>query len=199
MRIDRVQVVVADAEDAAKRWAALTGAVAVRQDALRGVAARRRVLALGESEVEILEPDGSGEAADFVAGTGGGLYAAGVAVADVEATAARLEGAGVSVVREGPQLLLSPESLGIPGLRLVISPQAERSRRGLARFLYEVTLLCADAPAATARFASLFGLDPRRFVPIRSAEFGYEGTLTLFAPDRLDRIEIGRALRRDRA
>lgn len=190
MRIDRVQVVVVDVEDAAKRWGALTGAVPVREDTLRGASARRRVLALGESEVELLEPDGPGEAADFASGAGGGLYAAGIAVPDVAALAMRLEAAGVALVRDGAQLLLSPEALGIPGLRLVISPRSERPRHGLARFLYEVTHLSDDAPAATARFASLFGLDARHFVPIRSTEFGYEGTLTLFAPDRLDRIEI---------
>jgi hypothetical protein len=58
----------------------------------------------------------------------------------------------------------------------------------LAR-LYEVTHLMRGYERAAARFAEVFELDPARFVPIRSPEFGYEGTLALLHPDRLDRIE----------
>ena len=190
MRIDRVQMVVAKAEDAVRAWETLLGARPLRQDRLRAVGARRFVLGVGESEVELLEPEAPGEAADFLSAAGGGLFAAGIAVPDVAALASRLRAAGVAAEREDAQLLLPPEALGIPGLRLVVSAEAPRPRQGLLRFLYEVTLLSADAPAATARFASLLDLDPRRFVPIRSEQFGYEGTLTLFDPDRLDRIEI---------
>ena len=55
--------------------------------------------------------------------------------------------------------------------------------------LYEVTHLTPDAAGAAARIAALFGLDAGHFVPIRSENYGYDGSLTLFDPDRLDRIE----------
>ncbi len=190
MHIDRIQIVAADAGAVAARFHRLLGAEPCREDRLAPLSARRSVLALGESEIEILSPEGAGEAADFLTATGGGLYAAGIAVAAPGALAERLRAQGVEPVAAGAQLLLSPEALGIPGLRLVVSPAAERRPIGLARYVYEVTLLVADAAAATDRFARILGLDPTAFVPIRSAEFGYAGTLTLFSPGRLDRIEI---------
>lgn len=190
MRIDRIQIVTAEPEACARRFERLALAAPLRRDRLAELGARRLVLALGESEVEVLEPDGAGAAADFLRATGGGLFAAGIAVAEVGATRERLERAGVRGVAAGDQLLVSPEALGIPGLRLVVSPARPRPRTGLVRFLYEVTHLCDDFVGAGARFATLFGIDPGHFVPIRSETFGYEGTLTLFDPDRLDRIEI---------
>ena len=189
-RIDRIQGVVSDAKPAAAAWQRLLGAETVRDDAVKALGARRRVLALGESEIELLVPDGAGAAADFLAASGGGLFAAGVAVADPAALRARLAARGAAAVSEGDQLLLSPGALGSAGLRVVVSPLAERRRVGRARFVYEVTHLCDDPPRAVARFADLFGLDPANFVPIRSEPFGYEGTLTIFHPDRLDRLEI---------
>jgi hypothetical protein len=56
--------------------------------------------------------------------------------------------------------------------------------------LYEVTHLTADPAGAAARFAELFGLDAAAFVPIRSEAYGYDGTLTLFRPDALHRVEV---------
>jgi len=189
-RIDRIQLVVGNLEEAAHSWQRILGAETVREDASKALGARRRVLAVGESEVELLGPDGAGEVAEFLKRTGGGLFAAGIAVTDPAALAERLAGRGVPSVAEGTQLLLSPEALGIPGLRLVVSPLAERRCVGRVRCLYEVTHLCVDPPETVRRFTDLFGLEPRHFVPIRSPEFGYEGTLTIFHPERLDRLEI---------
>lgn len=189
-RIDRIQLVVPSVREVAPRWTRLLDAQLVREDTLHTLVARRLVLGVGESEVELLEPAGDGEVADFLAQTGGGLFAAGIAVADPAALRARLAAHGVTPVAEGAQLLLAPEALGVRGLRLVVSPYVERARVGRARFLYEVTHLCDDPPHAVKRLADLFALEPRNFVPIRSPEFGYEGTLTLFHPDRLDRLEI---------
>ncbi len=190
MRIDRIQLVVPSLPPATAAWQRLLGAESVREDGVEALGARRAVLALGESEVELLTPAADGAVADFLARTGGGLFAAGIAVTDVQARAARLAAQGVAAEKAGEQLLLSPEALGIPGLRLVVSPLQERPRVGLARFLYEVTHLCVDAADSVRRFARLFDLSAEHFVPIRSQEYGYEGTLTLFHPDRLDRLEI---------
>ena len=48
--------------------------------------------------------------------------------------------------------------------------------------------MVASAGAA-AEFARLFALDKQNFVPIRSENFGYDGTLTLFDSNALHRIE----------
>jgi hypothetical protein len=62
---------------------------------------------------------------------------------------------------------------------------------GVVSFLYEVTNIVAHHKEAAAFYADLFGLDQSRFCPIRSSEYGYDGTLTLFdPPTRLDRIEL---------
>jgi hypothetical protein len=78
----------------------------------------------------------------------------------------------------------------VPGLRTVVSGEQELPAGGLLERLYEATLLVDDSRAAVAQTAAAFGLAPAHFVPIRSAEFGYDGALTLFHPDRLDRVEI---------
>ena len=90
---------------------------------------------------------------------------------------------------EGGQLFLSDTETGLPGLRVVVSQHEEREARGLLRHLYEVTHLTPDAAGAAAGISALFGLESGDFVPIRSDEYGYAGSLTLFDPDRLDRIE----------
>jgi hypothetical protein len=80
--------------------------------------------------------------------------------------------------------------LGVPGLRAVLSAEAERECVGLLDRFYEVTLLGAHWKETAERIAAQLALDARGFVPIRSAEYGYEGVLTLFHPARLDRIEV---------
>jgi hypothetical protein len=157
---------------------------------VRSLGARRTTLRAGTGEVELLEPAGSGPVADFAATAKGGLFAAGVATPDLPSLRAHLERQGITAVEEGGQLFVPPESLGLPGLRLVISEAVDRPAAGLLRFLYEVTYLTADAARDTARFAQVFALDAANFAPIRSEEFGYDGTLALFGPDRLDRLEI---------
>ena len=188
--VDRIQVVVGDRGAAAIGYQRLLDAVITREDRVRELAARRTVLQLGGSEVELLEPDGTGAAADFLARTKGGLFAAGFATADVAQLRAHLAARGIVALEEGGQLLLSPEALGVPGLRAVISGASDGPAVGALRNLYEATLLVDNFAAVVARVATIFGLDALHFVPIRSAEYGYEGALTLFDPDRLDRMEI---------
>jgi hypothetical protein len=190
LEVDRVQVVVGDARAVAQRYARLLGGSVARRDRVSALAAQRTVVALGGSEVELLQPDGAGPAADFLSGAKGGLFAAGFAAPDLSSLRAHLESRGVDAVEEHGQLFLAPEALGIPGLRAVVSRAEQRSRVGLVQNLYEVTLLVDDFQAATDATATTFGLEPSRFVPIRSEEFGYEGVLTLFQPDRLHRVEI---------
>jgi len=189
-RVDRVQAVVADRQATATAFRRLLDAEVVRDDRLQLLSARRTVLRLGSSEVELLEPDGSGMAAEFLSQTKGGLFAAGFATADIAQLRTHLQGRGVSVAEEGAQLFLSPQQLGLPGLQTAISTDREQAAVGLVRCLYEVTLLVQDFSSVVNESAATFSLDPAYFVPIRSEEYGYEGALTLFHPHRLDRIEV---------
>jgi hypothetical protein len=72
---------------------------------------------------------------------------------------------------------------------VVVSPEEVRSPVGLMRNLYEATHLTEDAQRSTGDIARVFGLDASAFVPIRSEQYGYDGTLTLFNAERLDRVE----------
>ncbi len=189
-RVDRVQVVVGDRGAVAAAYTRLLDAELVREDHMQTLAARRTVMRLGSSEVEILEPDGAGLTAEFLAQTKGGLFAAGFATTDLPALRAHLWQSGVSIAEESGQLLLSPKGLRVPGLRAVISSAREQPPAGLVQHLYEVTLLVQDYSAVVRQAVATFSLEPAHFVPIGSPQYGYEGTLTLFHPDRLDRIEI---------
>lgn len=194
LRIDRVQMVVADRRAAADSYGRLLGAELAREDESRHLAARRTILALGESELELCEPAGAGVAADFLAARGEGLRAAGVAVDEPGALVERWAGLGLAPTSEGEQLYLeAAQGFGVP---LVVSPHRQRERVGPVSFLYEVTnTLVSDWPLAAAWYTALFDLDPRRFSPIRSERFGYDGTLTLFDPPaRLDRIELSQVV-----
>ncbi len=188
--LDRVVMAVPSAADVVRRWTSLFGAVPHRTLSLPELGARSTELRLGRSIVEILQPDGSGPVAVAVSGRGPQLFAAGLTSPDMRALAARLRARGVHSVTADGRVWLSPEALGIPGLRLCIGPEAPREVVGDLDYLYEATLLAGDHAAATDRFAAIFELDSTPFVPIRSEKYGYEGTLTLFRPGRLARLEI---------
>jgi hypothetical protein len=188
-RLDRVQLVVLDRAAMAARWRQLFDAEVVREDRVACLAARRMVLRVGESELELLEADGVGPVAQHFSRVRGAVFAAGFAVEDLERTAAALDARGIHHVAEGGQLHLTGEWIGIPALRVVLSRDERRVPAGLLARLYEVTHLTRGHARAAARLAEVFDLDPRHFVPIRSPEFGYEGTLAMLGPDRLDRVE----------
>jgi hypothetical protein len=189
-RVDRIQVVTGDRREAAGCWRRLFDAEVVREDRVALLAAERTLLRLGASEVELLEPDGVGAAARALGHSGPGLFAAGVATPDPDALAAHLRRLGRPFEGEGGRLFLTPDACRVPGLQLVVSRDEPRAAAGSLRSLYEVTSLVEDAPEHARRAAESLGLDPGRFVPIRSDLYGYEGVLALFAADRLDRLEI---------
>jgi hypothetical protein len=199
VKIDRIQLVVPERAAAAEGWRRLLDAEVVREDEVPALGARRSVLGVGTSEVELLEPAGAGPVSDFARWRGGaGLFAAGCAVEEPARVRADLESGGIAFGEQGGQLFLAPDATGGAGLRLVLSPTAERERIGLVQRLYEVTNLVSDAERPTAELARLLALDRSAFVPIRSEQFGYDGVLTLFAPDELDRIEIIHPFDRDK-
>jgi len=187
--IDRIQLTAVDRKASIEAWQRLVGAEIVRQDRAVSLAAARTVLRVGTSEVELLEPRGIGLAAQQAARSRSALFAVGLAVEDLDGVRARLDALAVHHVVDGRQVRVNGDWLGVPGLRVVLSQHQERAPAGLLGHLYEVTHLTPSFARAAARLAQVFDLDPAAFRPIRSAEYGYQGVLALFHPDRLDRIE----------
>ena len=97
---------------------------------------------------------------------------------------------GVAPLLENGQIHLDAAATGGRGLRVVLSPDQALPRVGAIDALYEVTQLARDVEGALSRCVEIFGLDRDAFVPIRSEEYGYAGTLALFDPERLDRFEV---------
>lgn len=189
-RIDRILLTSADAAAAAERFTTLLDATVDRQDRVPALSARRIVVRLGESEIELLEPDGAGPVADHLATGRGGPFAAGFSSPDLPALRQRLAERGIVPTPIGrDEYFIDARRLGIAGLDVVVSADAERPRIGLVSGLYEVTHLTDTPDAAAAALAATFALDPREFVPIESAQYGYRGSLTLFHRERLHRVE----------
>jgi 4-hydroxyphenylpyruvate dioxygenase-like putative hemolysin len=196
--VDRVQFAVRDREAAAQTFVEVFDAKVVRDDEVRALGAKRRVVHAGTSEVELLEPSGDGPVAEFVNAWGEGLFAAGFSTNDVQALASRLSSKGVEFIDEAGQLFIAPDQT--PGLRMVISKEERRPMIGRMRYLYEATNLIDDHMAAANFYADRFGLDSTRFVPINSKLYGYTGQLTMFnPPERLDRIELSQITDWERA
>ena len=189
-RIDRLQLAVPETGAAAEGWLTLLAAEPAGEDKIAGLGARRRRLRLGQGWLELLEPDGAGPVADAVARRGAHLFAAGASTRDLDGLLARIRERGADPLVEGGQAFLEPAATGGHGLRLVLSRDEALPAVGAVDFFYEVTNLVHDARKATAECVELFGLDPSAFVPIDSGHYGYDGTLTLFDPERLDRFEM---------
>jgi hypothetical protein len=188
--IDRILVTAPRRRLAIECWSRLFGAQVVREDRVAGVAAQRSVLQLGTSELELLEPDGIGIVAQHVSRSRTAIFAVGLAVADLGAAQADLDARGIHHVREGRQVWMSGEWVGVPGLRVVLSESERRRPVGLISRIYEATHLHQDHRRAARKLAQTFRLDPQRFAPIRSEPYGYEGTLAFFEKDELDRVEF---------
>lgn len=188
--IDRVLLATPDAEAAAAKWRTALEAVEVARDTLPGLSARRIVMRAGSSDIEILEPDGTGPIEAALKRRGRAhLFAAGAASPDAGkvAEAARASGAAHREADGRHYLTLTIE--GAP-IEFVISPPAERKPAGLIDFLYEATVLAKDQAGAVAKIRDAFGLDETSFTTITSETFGYTGVLTLFEKGRLHRFEV---------
>jgi hypothetical protein len=187
--IDRIVVTAPRRRLAVEAWSRLVGAQVAREDRVAYATAQRSLLHVGTSEVELLEPDGIGIAAQHVSRSRTAIFAVGLAVADLGAAQADLDARAIHHVREGRQLWMSGEWVGVPGLRVVLTEREERRPVGLLSRIYEATHLHQDHRRAAHRLAQTFRMDPKRFAPIRSAPYGYEGTLAFFEKDALDRVE----------
>jgi len=189
LRVDRMQLAVRDCMVAADAFAEVVGAEKVREDELRVFNAKRTVVQAGESEFELLEPAGDGAVASHLERWGEGIFAAGFSTDNPGALARRMDDRALRFREEGGQIFIEPDQTR--GMRTVISRGSEREPVGLISSLYEVTNIVEDHEAAASFYADAFGLDASRFCPIKSEQWGYTGTLTLFdPPSRLDRIEL---------
>ena len=188
-RVDRMQLAVRDRAAAEEAFRDLLGAEKVREDEIDLLQAARTVVQAGTSEFELLEPNGDGSVQRHLERWGEGAFAGGFATNDLSRLCERLSQHGVAWREEAGQVYVEPDQT--PGLRMVLSPQAERAPVGLITWLYEVTNIIDDHKAAARFYTDAFGLEPERFSPIESDQYGYTGQLLLFDPPaRLDRIEL---------
>lgn len=189
-RVDRLQVVVPDRDKAAAPWARVLGAEQEREDRVHCLAAMRSTWRLGAGRVEFLSPDGAGPVQDALAARGAHLFAAGFSTDRLGALTAHLEGLGIEPALESGQAFLGAGQAGGFGMQVVISLDEELAPVGAIDTFYEATLLVHDVPTRVAQCARIFDLDTDNFVAIRSAEYGYEGVLTLFRAGQLHRFEM---------
>ncbi len=190
MQIDRMVLTTHHRREAVETWKRLFGAELVREDRVPSLAALRSVIRVGESEIELLEPHGIGTTAQFISRFRTSVFAVGFAVSDLAATQASLDARGIHHVREGNQVLLTGEWVGVPALRVVLTQDEKRQSAGLLTRIYEATLLYQHHHHAARQIAKVFELDPADFAPIHSDAFGYDGTLAFLERERLDRIEV---------
>ncbi len=188
--IDRYQMAVPDSDACIKAWQDLLGAQVEGSDVVQHLNADRTRLRLGKGFIEILQPKGPGVIADAIAARGPHFFAAGASTKDMAGVAAQLAKFTDNILTESEQMYVIGADVGIPGLRLVISQHEERPSIGAIDYIYEATLLAADAQQQTERFAEVFNLDAQSFVNIDSPRFGYNGTLTLFKERELHRFEV---------
>ena len=189
-RVDRMLLAVRNRAAAVTTFADVLGAEKVREDKLGApYNARRSVVQAGDSEFELLEPDGEGLVSQHLETWREGIFAAGFSTFDLPEVSGQLEDAKISVTAQGRQVWIEPDQTR--GMRTVLQQAEKRDRVGLINGLYEVTNVVADHQEAASFYTDIFGLDKSRFVPIKSDVYGYIGTLTLFDPPaKLDRIEI---------
>lgn len=196
--VDRLLVATPDAAAAAAAWRSVLGAEEVHSGQTTALGARRTVVRAGRSDVEFLQPDGTGPIADALSRRGRAhVWAAGAASPDPGAVAGTARAAGARVGSEGDRVHVELEIEGAP-IRFVISPEAERAPAGRLDFLYEATVLAADQAGAVARIRDAFGLDKSVFTTITSEMFGYTGVLTLFRAGQLHRFEVITPIDRDK-
>ena len=189
-KIDRVQLAVADADDAARKWQILLGAEEIQRDKVACLSAKRVTLRAGASDIEILEPDGVGTIESELKRRGRAhLFAAGATSPDPARVAAQAQARGATRVEENGRQYLTIIVEDAP-VRFVISHDTRREPVGDLDFLYEVTLLAADQAGVVRQIRDAFGLDDSHFTTITSEHFGYTGVLTLFREGALHRFEV---------
>lgn len=193
--VDRILVAVNDLDEAENNYRNVLGATVIGDFESTHLNARIRRMALGVSEVELCKPLGPGQVDTHLRQFGQGLFRGGVTTGDLDACQRGLVAHGTRLVQADSRLY--PESDDLYGLPLVVSAaptQAPRRAPGPVEFLYELTMvLRSNWNDVAEHYATRLGLAREHMVDITFQRFGYEGTLMLFDPQRLDRIELSEA------
>jgi catechol 2,3-dioxygenase-like lactoylglutathione lyase family enzyme len=188
-QVDGVILAVHDADAAAATFGALFGAERDRTERSEALGADVTLLRLGTDHIVLAAPTSDGPIADHIMKWGEGIVGVAFSAKDPAAVVANVESKGVSVTDDDGAWLIDPASTH--GLLTLLVPHAERERVGAISFLYEVTHLVNDWKNVSDFWTEIFGLEGAKFSPIKSDQYGYEGTLTLFdPPQKLDRIEV---------
>lgn len=193
--IDRILVAVNELEGAEKNYRDVLGATPVTEFESRHLNAWVRRLALGSTEVELCMPLGAGPVEVHLQQFGEGLMRGGVTTDDLRAFGQFLGERNVRFTEADGRLY--PDSADLHGLPLVVSaaPSVAAARAaGPVEFLYELTMVLSSPWQDVANaYVNRLGLQRERMVDITFKRFGYEGTLMMFDPQRLDRIELSEA------
>lgn len=191
--VDRILVAVRSLNQAERNYTQLLAARKIEDFDSPWLNARVRRMALGSTQVELCEPLGAGTTQTHLEHWGEGMMFGGVSTADLEVFTAQLAISKVRFAKADGRLYLEPADLH--GLPLVVSLTQQQERGdGPIEFLYEHTMVLRSPwQTVAARYSDALGLLPERNVGIRFERFGYTGTLMMFDPDRLDRIELSEA------
>jgi hypothetical protein len=188
-KVDGVLLAVNDAEVASKTFEALFDAKVLGTDKSDALNAGITSLAVGVDIIRLAVPMGEGPIKDHLDRWGEGIVGVVFAAQDTAGVIEHLKSKGVDSMTDDVLTLLDPDKTH--GLLTALVPAVEHDPAGLISFIYEVTHLVHDWEAVSNHWTNIFGLDGMKFSPIKSDQYGYEGTLTLFdPPDKLDRIEV---------
>jgi catechol 2,3-dioxygenase-like lactoylglutathione lyase family enzyme len=188
-KLDGVMLAVRDAEVAANTFEKLFATEVLGTEKSDALNAGLTELACGVDIIRLAVPMGPGPIHDHIDRWGEGIVGSVFAAHDPAGVAERVKSKGVEVMVDDVLTLLDPEKTH--GLLTMVVPAVEHDPVGVMSFIYEVTHLVGDWQAVSAFWTDIFGLDGMKFSPIKSDQYGYEGTLTLFdPPDKLDRIEV---------
>lgn len=188
-KLDGVVLAVRDAEAAAATFQGLFDVKVLGTEKSDALNAGLTELACGVDIIRLAVPTGPGPIHDRLDRWGEGIVGSVFAANDREDVTQRVKSKGVDVMTDDILTLLDPEKTH--GLLTMIVPAVDHDRNGVISFIYEVTHLVDDWKDVSDFWTGIFGLDGMKFSPIKSDQYGYEGTLTLFdPPDKLDRIEV---------
>jgi methylmalonyl-CoA/ethylmalonyl-CoA epimerase len=137
-RVDHTAIVVRDLEEALGRYGRLFGLQAVERAVVPGQGVEVAFLAMGDTQIELIEPTDAGSGvARFLESHGESLHHIGVAVDDIRAELSRLSDQGIELVDREPRqgahgeiAFVHPRGTGGILVELVGRPRGGHERSG---------------------------------------------------------------------
>jgi methylmalonyl-CoA/ethylmalonyl-CoA epimerase len=134
-KIDHVAVAVADIDAAAAKYKEVFGLEGRERETVASQKTDAILLAVGESNIELISPRGNEGLAKFLEKRGPGLHHIALEVEGIEAALAFLKGLGVPLIDEAPRAgarghkvaFLHPKATGGVLVELVEGPSRRRS------------------------------------------------------------------------